>query len=119
MYPPTLYGPEIADNTILCWGSTQGAMMEAIERLNSEEDRSWNMFSFVDLSPFPYNKIRPIIDRLRYSIIYEVNYTGQLENLIHKHLDWRPNDRIHSLSGENPTPSSIISEIRELLIFHK
>ncbi len=119
MNPPTLYGPENADYTILCWGSTQGAMMEAIDRLNSEEDRSWNMFSFVDLSPFPYNKIRPIIDRLRYSIIFEVNYTGQLENLIHKHLDWRPNDRIHSLSGENPTPSSIINEIRELLNFHK
>lgn len=115
MRPPDLYGPPDADHTIICWGSITGAVRETVDLLNAENPESWNMLSFVDLFPLPDEKIRPFLTDIRHAILYEVNYTGQLENLIHQHLDWRPDDRVHPLSGETPTPSSIFQEIRELI----
>jgi hypothetical protein len=73
------------------------------------------MLSFVDLFPLIYNQIRPLLDQIKQSIMIEVNYTGQFENLLHSHLDWRPNFRIHPLSGETPTHSSIIPKIKQII----
>ena len=112
---PELYGVKNADYTVLCWGSTQGAVREAIDGLNQENSTSWNMLSFVDLFPFPFEKFLPFIKNIKTSIMFEVNYTGQLENLIHHHTDWKPTHSIRPLHGETPTPSSITLEITELL----
>jgi 2-oxoglutarate ferredoxin oxidoreductase subunit alpha len=117
MNPPLQYGLENADHTILCWGSTQGAIQEAVDHLNLVGGDSWNMLSFADLFPLPYKKIQPLLTDIKHSIMYEVNWTGQLENLIHHHLDWRADNRIHPLSGETPTSSSIINEIKECFDF--
>jgi 2-oxoglutarate ferredoxin oxidoreductase subunit alpha len=114
MKSPDIYGSLEADYTIFCWGSTQGAVMDVVDHLNATRDESWNMLSFVDLFPLPYLKIKPILSKVKHSIFFEVNYTGQLENLIHSHLGWRPDHRIHSLSGETPTPSYILKEIDKL-----
>lgn len=117
MNPPLQYGLENADHTILSWGSTQGAIQEAVDHLNLVGGDSWNMLSFADLFPLPYKKIQPLLTDIKHSIMYEVNWTGQLENLIHHHLDWRADNRIHPLSGETPTSSSIINEIKECFDF--
>jgi pyruvate/2-oxoacid:ferredoxin oxidoreductase alpha subunit len=115
MLGPELHGPENADHTILCWGSTQGAVIEAVEILNQTSTETWNALSFVDLHPLPYNKIKPYIEKIQHSIIIEVNYPGQFEKLLHEHLDWKPNDVIHPLSGETPTHDSIIKDLNKVL----
>jgi 2-oxoglutarate ferredoxin oxidoreductase subunit alpha len=115
MQVPTFWGEPNADYTIICWGSTEGAVKESIIRLNKEDRHSWNMLSFVDLFPLPYNQIRPLLDQIKQSIMIEVNYTGQFENLLHSHLDWRPKFTIHPLSGETPTHSSIIPKIKQII----
>ncbi len=113
---PELYGPKIADHTILCWGSTQGAVIEAVKILNKESSKTWNGLSFVDLHPLPFNKIKPYLEKIKHSILIEVNYTGQFEKLLHEHLDWRPDEAIHPLSGETPTHDSIIQDINNILL---
>ena len=45
----------------------------------------------------------------------EVNYTGQFENLLKLECDWKIDYRIHPLSGETPTSSSLIPEILEVI----
>ncbi|MHA1977338.1 MAG: 2-oxoacid:acceptor oxidoreductase subunit alpha [Candidatus Hodarchaeales archaeon] len=111
MNPPDVYGASHANHTILCWGSTQGAVMEVVDHLNSTGEDSWNMLSFFDLFPLPSQKIHPFLKKIKHSIFFEVNYTGQLENVIHSHLNWKADARIHSLSGETPTPSYILKEL--------
>ncbi|MFW9853939.1 MAG: 2-oxoacid:acceptor oxidoreductase subunit alpha [Candidatus Thorarchaeota archaeon] len=118
MRPPDLYGSPDTDHTIICWGSITGAVREAVDLLNAENRESWNVLSFVDLFPLPYKKIKPFLANIHHAVLYEVNYTGQLENLIHQYLDWRPDERVHPLSGETPTPSGIFQEIRELIDSH-
>jgi 2-oxoglutarate ferredoxin oxidoreductase subunit alpha len=115
MDAPDYYGVDEANFTILCWGSTEGAVKEAVDRLNSQQKASWNMLSFVDIFPLPHEKIKSLLEKINFGIMIEVNYTGQFEDLLHNYLDWRPHARIHPLSGETPTPSSIISQLNHIL----
>lgn len=115
MSKPSLYGFEDAEFTIICWGSTQGAVREVVDSLNSSSVSKWNMISFVDLYPFPFSKVRKYFERIKFGIMFEVNYTGQFEQLIYQHLAWKPNKHIHPLSGENPTPESILESITTIL----
>ncbi|MHA2251153.1 MAG: 2-oxoacid:acceptor oxidoreductase subunit alpha [Candidatus Kariarchaeaceae archaeon] len=117
MAAPEIYGITNADYTILCWGSVQGAMMDAIDQMNKQTNQTWNMLSFVDLFPLPYSKIKPLLTKIKHSIMFEVNFTGQFEGLLHQHLDWKADERIHPLTGENPTASSIISDIQNIIKF--
>jgi 2-oxoglutarate ferredoxin oxidoreductase subunit alpha len=115
MQVPMFWGESDANFTLICWGSMEGAVKESIVRLNEETKHTWNMLSFVDIFPLPYDQIRPLLDQINQSILIEVNFTGQFENLLHLHLDWRPNFNIHPLSGETPTHSSLIPKIMEIL----
>ncbi len=45
----------------------------------------------------------------------EVNYTGQFENLLKLECNWEIDYRIHPLSGETPTSSSLIPEILKVI----
>lgn len=112
---PSFYGVENADHTIIGWGSTQGALQEAVDKLNGEGTDTWNLLSFSELFPLPYSKIRELLGKVNHSIMFEVNYTGQFENLIHHHLGWRADDRIHPLKGDTPTPDLILRHIQKLL----
>ncbi|MHA2097372.1 MAG: 2-oxoacid:acceptor oxidoreductase subunit alpha, partial [Candidatus Kariarchaeaceae archaeon] len=116
---PQFYGEKNADYTIISWGSTQGAIKEAVDSLNNITGNTWNMLSFVDMFPFPYDEAKPIFKLINYGIMYEVNYTGQFENLIHHHLDWKADARIHPLNGETPTPDSIIEELHNTVRIKK
>lgn len=115
MRGPDHFGPESADITILCWGSIEGAVIEAMEILNTEAELQFDLYSFADLFPLPYEKIIPILDQINTSIMIEVNTTGQFESLIHEHTGWRPDYRIHPVDGETPTPSQLTGWIRKVL----
>ncbi len=114
MNVPLVYGMKEADYTILCWGSTLGAVKEAIDYLNENTLQTWNLISFCDLFPLPTEKIEPLIKKIRFGIWFEANFTGQMQALIKQSLGWEANASIHPLSGETPTTSMIISEIRKL-----
>ena len=54
MRPPRLHGPEEADITLVCWGSTYMICREAVELARSA-GASLNLLQFADLWPFPAN----------------------------------------------------------------
>ncbi len=112
---PEFYGEDNADFTLISWGSTQGAIKEAVDTLNEITGNSWNMLSFAEMFPFPYDEARPIFQKIKYGIMFEVNYTGQFESLIHHHLDWKPKARINPIGGETPTPDMIITELYKIV----
>ncbi len=115
MNPPEVYGPFNADHTILCWGSTQGAVQHVIDRLNNHSKETWNMICFVDIFPLPVNKLKPIFKTIKHSIWFEVNFTGQMEKLIKLYLNWEADTRIHHLDGETPTPTTILNTLVQTL----
>ena len=110
---PDIYG-DFNEFTLICWGSIEGAVREAADRLN-ESGEKFNVVSFADIYPLSVHKIIPVLEKIQNSIMIEVNYTGQFENLLKLECDWKIDYRIHPLSGETPTSSSLIPEILEVI----
>ena len=76
-----VYGDPDAAFTIMAWGSTKGAILEAMERLEKEGIRT----RFVHLRllwPFPSEPLRPYLETAKPLVIAELTYTGQLDQLL-------------------------------------
>ena len=113
MQAPKSYGAEEASLTLICWGSTEGAVQEVTDRLNQQGARV-NMLSFSDLYPLPVEKIEPFLDAINTAVMIEVNYSGQLEQLLYQHTGWKPDHHIHPLTGETPTATTLLRELQDL-----
>ncbi|MDQ7785222.1 MAG: 2-oxoacid:acceptor oxidoreductase subunit alpha [Desulfomonilaceae bacterium] len=101
------------DVGVIGWGSTFGSVLEAV---NTARSRGLNVGALKITSIFPYHAdmIGEFMGRCARVLIPELNYSGQLANLI-SHL--RGNDvvRLNLATGTPFPPSLILSKIEELL----
>jgi 2-oxoglutarate ferredoxin oxidoreductase subunit alpha len=109
--PPEKLGPETADLTLVGWGSTRGALQEAMASL-SKEGRSVNLIHFTELWPFPPAAAR-ILGQCRRTVLVESNYTGQLGHLIRAETGVNIEIRIVKYDGRPLTPAYISRRVKE------
>ncbi|MBI4499036.1 MAG: 2-oxoacid:acceptor oxidoreductase subunit alpha [Chloroflexi bacterium] len=76
------YGPEDADLTVVGWGSTTGAILDAMEVMEREEGIRVNFLQVRLLRPFPVEEVTAVLRRARRTVAVEENYSGQLADLI-------------------------------------
>ena len=81
---PEWYGPDAPENLLVCWGSTYGAMREAVDTLNNENKKT-AMLHFSQVWPINIGKIQDLISSHSGSnikpIFVEENGTGQFAAL--------------------------------------
>jgi 2-oxoglutarate ferredoxin oxidoreductase subunit alpha len=111
MAGPTLYGPDEAETTFLCWGSTYGPLRETIDRLNAEQANRANMLHFVALEPFATEATEAALAGAKKTICVEGNATGQLATLLRARTGHTVDGSIHRYDGRSFTPEYIIGEI--------
>ncbi len=110
--PPEIYGPKKAETTLIGWGSTYGAIREAVDILTAERF-SVNLVHLTELWPFPAEAIVDILDNARNSYVIENNATGQLSRLIRAETGRNVTGRILKYDGRPFTPVYIAREIRK------
>jgi 2-oxoglutarate ferredoxin oxidoreductase subunit alpha len=110
---PTRYGPEEADTTFLCWGSTYGPLREVVDRLNRQGLGRANMLHFSALHPFPLEATETALCRTERTIVVEGNSTGQLGTLLRARLGRSADGAIHRYDGRAFTPEFILARLRE------
>ena len=115
MHPPKLFGPEKAEITYFCWGSTYGPLREAVERINESKKASANLYHIVDMWPFPSAKVAQIIDQARTTIVVEGNFTGHLYHLIRAYAGRTPKYSIRRYDGRPFSPEYILSKTAKLI----
>jgi 2-oxoglutarate/2-oxoacid ferredoxin oxidoreductase subunit alpha len=71
------FGPEDADITVISWGSTKGAILDAMEWLK-EDGISVNFLQVRLINPFPTEYIANILSKAKKIVGVEMNYSGQL-----------------------------------------
>jgi len=76
--PPRVYGDESGDLLIVGWGSTKGAIEEAVDRARSE-GRSVSSLHLTFLSPLEPG-IREIFNRFRKVMTVEINYSDDADD---------------------------------------
>jgi 2-oxoglutarate ferredoxin oxidoreductase subunit alpha len=105
---PRKYGPKRAETTLIGWGSTYGAIHEAVDILH-KEDTSVNMLHLNELWPFPRKAVADAVSEARNSYVIENNGTGQLAQLIKAETGYDVSRRILKFDGR-PFTSSYIAE---------
>ncbi len=77
----TLHGPADAEYTVVAWGSTKGAILDALGSLG-RRGITVNYLQLRMLRPFPTAAVADILSRARNLILIEDNFNGQLGQLI-------------------------------------
>jgi 2-oxoglutarate ferredoxin oxidoreductase subunit alpha len=109
--PPQQYGPKKAEITLIGWGSTFGAIHEAVDLLR-QGGTSVNMLHLNELWPFPAEAVADAIDRANRSYIIENNATGQLARLIRAETG-KDVSQILKYDGCPFTPAYIAEAVRK------
>ncbi len=110
--PPQLYGPKKAATTLVGWGSTYGAIREAVDILH-KEGMSVNFLHLTELWPFPTEVVADVLGNARNSYVIESNATGQLSHLIRAETGKKVSGRILKYDGRPFTPALIAQEVRK------
>ncbi len=75
------FGPTDADITIVSWGSTKGAIIDALEWLQQDGIKV-NFLQVRLMNPFPTQYVKQVLSRAKTIVDIEMNYSGQLGSLI-------------------------------------
>ena len=109
---PQRYGDEDATIGIIGWGSTEGAIQEAIDRARAEGYRVAGLHLKI-LSPLPDRAIRDFIRSVKTVIVPECNYSGQLANLLGAKYGLQA-IRVNKFGGIPFTAGEILRAIEEV-----
>lgn len=110
--PPRLYGPKRAETMLIGWGSTYGAISEAVDILRKERV-SVNLVHLSELWPFPAEAVTDALSRARQSYVIESNATGQLSHLIRAETGKEVSGKILKFDGRPLTPAIIVQEVKK------
>jgi 2-oxoglutarate ferredoxin oxidoreductase subunit alpha len=109
---PRKYGSRGAETTLIGWGSSYGAIHEAVDILR-KQGTSVNMLHLNQLWPFPTKAVIDAVSKARYSYVIENNATGQLAQLIKAETGCDVSRRILKFDGRPFTPHYIAEAVRK------
>ena len=113
--PPKLVGPESAAVTLVGWGSTEGVILEAIEKLAAEEGIVANQLAIKWIVPFHTAEVTRILSRSKKIIIVENNFTGQFARYLRSETGIAAHGHIRKYDGEPFMPHHIVNAVKEQL----
>lgn len=110
MPAPQLFGPDKADVTIVSWGSNKGSILQAIEQFNNV-----NYLHLTWINPFPTQAVRERLQKAKYLINIECNYTAQMGGLIKERTGIEILDNYLKYDGRPIYPEEIIEKVNKVL----
>ncbi len=108
------FGDEKADVTIVSWGSTKGAILDALPKL-TEQSLKVNFLQIHMVWPFPSEAVTKILSRAKMVIGIEMNYTGQMCDLIRRETGIEIKHRILKWNGRPISETEIINGVSEIV----
>jgi 2-oxoglutarate/2-oxoacid ferredoxin oxidoreductase subunit alpha len=112
--PPVLEGPAEAPLTFVAWGSTVGAVRDAMAMLE-EKGKATNLLRFPTLYPLDPNVVRAMFARTRKTLLVEGNYSGQFGHLLRAEAGIELPHRFLKYDGEPFYPHLIVERAMEVL----
>ena len=106
------HGSREPETTLIGWGSSYGAVHEAVDILR-KEGASVNMLHLNELWPFPTKAVVDAVGNARNSYVVENNATGQLAQLIKTQTGYGVTGRILKFDGRPFTPAYIAEAVRK------
>jgi 2-oxoglutarate ferredoxin oxidoreductase subunit alpha len=111
--PEAFAPPGELDVGVIAWGSTFGSALEAVQQAR-DEGLNAGALKITAMYPFHADDIRAFTKRCREILIPELNYEGQLANLI-GHLHQREVVRLSEATGVPLSAAAIFKRIEALV----
>jgi len=112
---PSLWGAENAQVTLLGWGSTEGVIREAIEKLAKEENITANLLQIKWILPLHVAAITLTLSKSNKVVIVENNYSGQFERYLRSETGIVADGHIRKYDGEPFMPHHIVDGVKAIL----
>jgi 2-oxoglutarate ferredoxin oxidoreductase subunit alpha len=113
--PPKLVGPDNAAVTLVGWGSTEGVVREAVEKLASEEGIVANQLAIKWIVPLHAAEIKDILSRSQNIIVVENNQSGQFARYLRSETGIEAHGHIRKYDGEPFMPHHIVEAVKAQL----
>jgi 2-oxoglutarate ferredoxin oxidoreductase subunit alpha len=112
---PQLWGAENAQVTLLGWGSTEGVIREAIQKLASEEGIDANALQIKWIVPLHAAAITSALSNSKKVVIVENNYSGQFARYLRSETGIVADAHIRKYDGEPFMPHHIVDGLKAIL----
>jgi len=107
------FGPKDAPITIVSWGSTKGAILDAMDALQ-EDGISVNFLQIRLISPFPTEYVKEILFRAKKVVNIEMNYTGQLGGVIREMTCFPIEQYVVKYNGRPMSQEEIYDSVKQI-----
>ncbi len=107
---PILHGTADAEITLVGWGSTKGAILDALENFPNV-----NFLQITQVAPFPVKVVTNILGKAKHIINIENNSTAQMAGLIREKTGLNITDMYLKNDGRPFFPEDIITKINSVL----
>jgi 2-oxoglutarate/2-oxoacid ferredoxin oxidoreductase subunit alpha len=111
--PPVLEGPAEAPLTFVAWGSTVGAVRDAMADLK-DRGRSTNLLRFPAVYPLDTDAVRAAFAPTKRTLLVEANYSGQFGRLLRAETGITVSERFLKYDGEPFFPHEIVARALEM-----
>ncbi|MBA7500753.1 MAG: 2-oxoacid:acceptor oxidoreductase subunit alpha [Clostridia bacterium] len=110
--PPRVYPREDAELILIGWGSTYGALREALDVL-IKQGMDISLMHFQEIWPFPTQFVTSTLSKVKESFCVENNATGQLAHIIQAETGKQVTGKILRFDGRAFSPQYIIRELKK------
>jgi 2-oxoglutarate/2-oxoacid ferredoxin oxidoreductase subunit alpha len=111
---PKIEGAKDADVTLVCWGSTAGAVAEAVEQLNATGLKT-NFLVIKYIYPFHAKEVSEILSKAKKKISVEANFTSQMARYIRSETGIAMDAHINKYDGEPFEPKEISEKVKSIV----
>ena len=105
-----IHGDPDAEDLVVAWGSTKGAIMETLKLVN----KPLKFMQILYMNPFPGWEVSKHLERAKNVAIVESNLTGQLGSLIREHTGHHIKNAILKNDGRPFDPALLAAKLKEV-----
>jgi 2-oxoglutarate/2-oxoacid ferredoxin oxidoreductase subunit alpha len=112
--PPLLEGPKDAPLTFVAWGSTIGAIRDAMPVL-AAQGKTTNLLAFPTVYPLDGDRVTAAFAATHATLLVEENFSGQFGRLLRAETGIHLTNRLLKYDGEPFYPHEIVARALEVL----
>jgi len=101
------------DIAIISWGSTKGAILDAMEKL-AAEGTNVRFIQVRLMSPFPSELLKSMLKGAKTIIDVEMNYSGQLGSLVRQHAGIEADYKIVKYNGRPMSLDEVYNAVKRI-----
>ena len=108
------FGPEKADVTLVGWGSTKGAILDAMQDLEADAIRC-NFLQVRYFNPFPSDLVSKYLANSKRKVLVECNYTGQLGDVIRQNTGIAMDRKVVKYNGRPMSQNEVYEGVKDAI----